>query len=99
DPEVHDLVRHRAYEIYLERRHSNPYASQGEDWLRAESEILPRLIQQMVERNRAAIEAHDASDPVTQQAAEHMQEELEHSETETAARSDAATGAARAPLT
>jgi hypothetical protein len=95
DPEVHDLVRRRAYEIYLERRHSNPYASQGEDWLRAESEVLPRLINTMVERNRAAIEARDASDPVTQQAAEHMQEELDLEETATGVRSETATVAGR----
>jgi len=55
DPEVNRLVAHRAFEIYLERRHR--YAAHpSEDWLRAEREVLPGLISQMMERNRQAVE-------------------------------------------
>jgi len=75
DPEVGRLVARRAFEIYLERR--DRYAAHpAEDWLRAESEILPRLIDEMVAQNRAAIESHDDSGPVAAHAAEHMREEL-----------------------
>ena len=76
DPEVRRMVAHRSYEIYLERRGRRD-AHPAEDWLRAESEILPKLIDQMVEHNDRAIAAHDESDPVTNRAAAHMQEELE----------------------
>ncbi len=75
DEEVRRLIGRRAHEIYLERR---PYrdAHPAEDWLRAESEVLPRLIQEMIANNARAIEAHDVSDPTAHRAAEHMQEEL-----------------------
>jgi hypothetical protein len=76
DPDVRRRVARRAYEIYVERRdyrHAHPH----EDWLRAESEILPRLIQEIVERNERAIAANDDSDPVAHRAAEHMQEEID----------------------
>jgi len=76
DPDVRRLVAHRSYEIYLERRGRRD-AHPAEDWLRAESEILPRLIAQMVEHNERAIAESDDSDPVTNRAAAHMQEELE----------------------
>ena len=76
DPEVHRRVAHRAYEIYLERREYR-IAHPAEDWLRAESEVLPRLIEEMVEHNERAIASHDDSDPVAYRAAEHMQEELD----------------------
>lgn len=74
DPEVMRLVAHRAFEIYLERRHRY-VAHPAEDWLRAESEVLPRLINQMVDRNRQAIAAGDDADPVSSKAAEHMRVE------------------------
>ena len=89
DPEVRDLIARRAFEIYLERkgrRHAHP----AEDWLRAESEIIPRLMHQMIERNRRAIESQDESDPVLREAAEHMQHELELSATEAGEPSDEA---------
>jgi len=75
DPEVRRMVAHRSYEIYLERRGRRD-AHPAEDWLRAESEILPRLISEMVEHNERAIAGPDDSDPVTNRAAAHMQEEL-----------------------
>lgn len=74
DPDIRRLVARRAYEIYIERR--DYPAHPHEDWLRAESEILPRLIAEMIERNEQAISAHDGSDPVAHRAAEHMQEEI-----------------------
>jgi hypothetical protein len=78
DPEVRDMVAHRAFEIYVQR-HGGP-GSAAEDWLRAESEILPRLVDEIVRKNRAAIAAHDASDPTVRDAAERMQHEIEASE-------------------
>jgi hypothetical protein len=78
DPEVRDMVAHRAFEIYVQRRGGPGNAA--EDWLRAESEILPQLVNEIVARNRAAIEAHDASDPTVKDAAERMQHEIETSE-------------------
>jgi hypothetical protein len=74
EPEVRRMVAQRSYEIYLERR-GHRDAHPAEDWLRAESEILPRLIERMVARNERAIAEHDDSDPVTNRAAEHMREE------------------------
>jgi cell division septation protein DedD len=74
DPEVMRLVAQRAFEIYLDRR-DRYVAHPAEDWLRAESEVLPRLIHQMVERNRRAIAARDDADPVASKAAEHMRDE------------------------
>lgn len=74
DPEVMRLVAQRAFEIYLDRR-DRYVAHPAEDWLRAESEVLPRLIDQMVERNRRAIAARDDADPVASKAAEHMRDE------------------------
>ena len=56
DPEVMRLIAQRAFEIYLERR-DRYVAHPAEDWLRAESEVLPRLINQMVDHNRRAIAA------------------------------------------
>jgi hypothetical protein len=86
DEEVRRMIGHRAHEIYLERR---PYrdAHPAEDWLRAESEVLPRLIDEMIARNERAIDAHDVSDPVAHRAAELMQEELELTETTAGERS------------
>jgi hypothetical protein len=74
DPEVHDLIRRRSFELYMERgdQASNP----AEDWLRAENEILSALIEQMVSRNQRIISTHDTADPAAVRAAEHMREEL-----------------------
>jgi hypothetical protein len=77
DPDVRDMVAHRAFEIYVQRR-GGP-GSAAEDWLRAESEILPRLVDEIVTRNRAAIEAHDESNPTVRDAAARMQHEIEAS--------------------
>jgi hypothetical protein len=76
DEEVRRTIGRRAYEIYIERR-GQRNAHPSEDWLRAESEVLSRLIQEMIARNDQAIESHDGSDPVVHRAAEHMQEEIE----------------------
>ena len=89
DPDVRRMVGRRAYEIYLERRGSHA-AHPAEDWLRAESEILPRLIEHMIERNRQAIGSSDAMDPVAARAAEHFEEELQLAETRVAEPSPAA---------
>jgi hypothetical protein len=75
DPEVHDTIAQRAFEIYV-HRHGGP-GSAAEDWLRAESEILPRLVHEIVERNRAAIEAHDEADPTVRDAAAQMRHEID----------------------
>jgi hypothetical protein len=75
DPEVRDMVAHRAFEIYVQR-HGGP-GSAAEDWLRAESEIVPRLVAEIVTKNRVAIEAHDDSAPTVTDAAERMQHEIE----------------------
>ncbi len=72
DPDINRLVARRAYEIYLERR-GHISAHPAEDWLRAESEVLPRLIDEMVRHNERVIAAHDDSDPSAHRAAEHMQ--------------------------
>jgi hypothetical protein len=80
DPEVRVRIAKRAYEIFLERQ--GRYAAHpAEDWLRAEAEILPALIQEMIERNEAALRSGDESDPVVVEAASHMRE-LEGMETE-----------------
>jgi hypothetical protein len=76
DAEVRRTIGRRAYEIYLERR-GHRDAHPAEDWLRAESEVLPRLIDEMIAHNERAIAAHDDADPVAHRAAEHMQEEIE----------------------
>jgi hypothetical protein len=76
DPEVRQMVGRRAYQIYLDRR-GKRIAHPAEDWLRAESEILPQLIEEMVKHNRRAMGSSDESDPVASRAAEHMQEQLE----------------------
>ena len=90
DPEVMRLVTQRAFEIYLERR--NRYvAHPAEDWLRAESEVLPRLINQMVERNRQAIASKDDADPVSSEAARHMREETSKAAAEPAVAKKAST--------
>jgi hypothetical protein len=57
DPEVRNIVAHRAFEIYV-NRHGGP-GNAAEDWLRAESEILPRLVEEVVAKNHVAIESHD----------------------------------------
>ena len=75
DSEVHDLISRRAFELYLAR--GGDQGDPAEDWLRAESEILPSLIDEIVEQNRRAIETHDTSDPIVQRAAEHMKQGLE----------------------
>ncbi len=80
DPEVRRMVGRRAHEIYLERRGTRA-AHPAEDWLRAESEILPRLIEHMIEHNRQAMESPDDSDPVSTRAAAHFEEELQLAET------------------
>jgi hypothetical protein len=80
DPEVRRMVGRRAHEIYLERRDTRA-AHPAEDWLRAESEILPRLIEHMIEHNRQAMESSDQSGPVSTRAAAHFEEELALSET------------------
>ncbi len=72
DPDINRLVARRAYEIYLERR-GHISAHPAEDWLRAESEVLPRLIDEMVRHNERVIAAHDDSDPSAHRAAAHMQ--------------------------
>lgn len=76
DPEVRELITRRAFEIYLERQ-GRRIAHPAEDWLRAESEILPRLMREIIERNQRAIESHDEADPVMREAAGHMQHELD----------------------
>jgi hypothetical protein len=80
DPEVRRMVGRRAHEIYLERRDSRA-AHPAEDWLRAESEILPRLIEHMIEHNRQAMASTDQSGPVSTRAAAHFEEELALAET------------------
>ena len=76
DPEVRNLIGERAFELYLARRGTGR-GNAAEDWLRAESQILPALINQMVEANRNAIESHDSSDPTMLRAAEQMENQLE----------------------
>ena len=80
DPEVRRMVGRRAHEIYLERRNTRA-AHPAEDWLRAESEILPQLIEHMIEHNRRAMESSDQSGPVSTRAAAHFEEELQLAET------------------
>lgn len=93
--EVRHMIAKRAFEIYLERR-GRYHAHPAEDWLRAESEILPRLIQEVIDRNQQAIDSHDASDPVMREAAEHMRNGLDEiAGTETGERSGDASMAAR----
>lgn len=74
DADVRDRIARRAYEIYLSR-HGRP-GHPAEDWLRAESEVLPGLVDEIIRKNREVMEAHDVSDPVMQRAAEYMEEEL-----------------------
>lgn len=83
DPEVMRVIAQRAFEIYIERR-DKYVAHPAQDWLRAESEVLPRLIQQMVERNRRAIASRNDADPVSTRAAEHMREETSKASATTA---------------
>jgi hypothetical protein len=93
--EVRHMIAKRAFEIYLERR-GRYHAHPAEDWLRAESEILPRLIQEVIDRNQQALDSHDASDPVMRDAAEHMRNGLDEiATTETGERSGEASMAAR----
>ena len=94
DPEVMRLIAKRAFEIYLERR-DRYVAHPAEDWLRAESEVLPRLINQMVDHNRRAIAAKDDADPVSSKAAEHMREETSKATAKPAAKKAAAKPAAK----
>lgn len=96
DPEVMRLIAKRAFEIYLERR-DRYVAHPAEDWLRAESEVLPRLINQMVDHNRRAIAAKDDADPVSSKAAEHMREETSKASAKPAAVKKAASKAAAKP--
>lgn len=94
DPEVMRLIAKRAFEIYLERR-DRYVAHPAEDWLRAESEVLPRLINQMVDHNRRAIAAKDDADPVSSKAAEHMREETSKATAKPSEKKAAAKPAAR----
>jgi nucleoid-associated protein YgaU len=75
DREVIGLIAARAYEIYLRRGERDNSAA--EDWLRAESEVLPGLVDQIVEQNRHAIETRDAADPVVLRAAEHARNAMQ----------------------
>ena len=74
DPEVKDMVARRAFEIFLARDREKSPGTPASDWLRAESEILPKLVEQILEQNRQALD-HDESDPTVRKAAEHMEEE------------------------
>ena len=74
DPEVRHQIGRRSYEIYLERQKQGRGGHPAEDWLRAEAEVLPALIDEIIEKNRKVVEAHDESDPVMKRAAEHMTE-------------------------
>jgi cobalamin biosynthesis Mg chelatase CobN len=74
DPEVRDRIARRAYEIYVERRGRPGHPA--EDWLRAEGEVLPGLMEEILRKNREVIDAHDSSNPTMRRAAEHMDEEL-----------------------
>jgi hypothetical protein len=76
DPQVRDLVARRAFEIYVHRQ-GGP-GSAAEDWLRAESEILPRLVDEIVARNRTT---NGASAPTVKDAATHVRQEGEAAET------------------
>ena len=70
------MIATRAYEIFLERREVRD-AHPAEDWLVAENEILPLLIEKMVDHNRRALASHDDADPVASKASEHMRTELD----------------------
>lgn len=76
DPEVRRMIAARAYDVFLERRGIRD-AHPSEDWLVAENEILPMLIEQMLDHNRRAIASHDDADPVSSKASEHMREEID----------------------
>lgn len=91
DPEVNEMITKRAFEIYL-GRHGRP-GNPATDWLRAESEIIPRLVAQILERNEKAMTSEDANDPSLARAAEHMQHELEMEKTSTKGSDKAASGA------
>jgi len=97
DPEVRRTIGRRAHEIYLERRQYRD-AHPAEDWLRAENEVLPKLIEEMLAHNSKAIEANDDSDPVSRAAAEHMREELDLAETSVGERSEQAKATGRSQL-
>jgi hypothetical protein len=97
DPEVRRRIGRRAHEIYLERRQYRD-AHPAEDWLRAENEVLPKLIEEMLAHNSQAIETPDDANPVAAAAAEHMREELDLAQTALGERSEEAKATGRALL-
>lgn len=76
DPEVLDLIRHKAFEIFLHRHHNGWPGSQAEDWMHAENQVLPRLIDEMITRDSKAIDSQAKSSPFARAAAEQERKGL-----------------------